>query len=449
MVVRPRGKKLFLLLILGAFACSPDEPSPRKAQTAMEAWADLTLRVVKETPNNTPTFTSRALGYLGLTMYETVVNGSDRHVSIASKLNALGALPEPDAGQQYNWVIALNAGQAYLLHALYSKPLEILPALRSEIDNLEKRVYETEVLGATRQETALRSAEYGRAVAATIYEWSKTDGGHEGNLTLFDAEYEIPSGPGFWTPPIAGQSSSPFPLHPYWGGNRTFVPANATLPLPKLATYSTDPSSDYYNEFKAVYEKRRTLTLAEKNTAVWWADDPALSFSPPGHSYHLATLYIRETKADIFDAAEIYARVGIAVADAFIECWRCKYTYHSERPYPYIRDFIDSWYDPFWPEPPFPAFSSGHATQSAAVAMVLIYKLGNNVTIMDNTHENRSPDWPEISYSPRQFTTIWEMAEECAYSRFLGGIHTQQDNAAGLAQGKLIGKNVAELGWSK
>jgi hypothetical protein len=40
-----------------------------------------------------------------------------------------------------------------------------------------------------------------------------------------------------------------------------------------------------------------------------------------------------------------------------------------------------------------------------------------------------------------------EAAEECAYSRFLSGIHTRQDNDAGLVQGKIIGQNVNALQW--
>jgi hypothetical protein len=41
------------------------------------------------------------------------------------------------------------------------------------------------------------------------------------------------------------------------------------------------------------------------------------------------------------------------------------------------------------------------------------------------------------------------MAVECAYSRFLGGIDTTQDNQVGLDEGKLIGQNVNKLNWRK
>ncbi|MFT6512474.1 MAG: hypothetical protein ACJAX1_001044, partial [Neolewinella sp.] len=36
-------------------------------------WADMTLKLSKETPGNSPTYASRCLGYIGLTMYECMV----------------------------------------------------------------------------------------------------------------------------------------------------------------------------------------------------------------------------------------------------------------------------------------------------------------------------------------------------------------------------------------
>jgi hypothetical protein len=139
----------------------------------------------------------------------------------------------------------------------------------------------------------------------------------------------------------------------------------------------------------------------------------------------------------------------MAVADAFICCWKCKYQYHSERPFPYISTYMDKAYKAFWPEPPFPAFSSGHATQSAATAKVLMSMFDNSTSFIDNTYETRAPQFDNIPFVSRTFNTIWSTAEECAYSRFLGGIHTRQDNEAGTAQGSTIGQNVIRLSWKK
>jgi hypothetical protein len=451
-------KKAFLffglLLTFSIFhQCSDPNPDPQPEPEAIDEadkglaahWADVTLFTIRNSYPNTPTYTSRCLGYIGLTMYESVVNGSSLHRSVASQLNTGIQLPLPESGQEYNWALSLNAAQASILKRLYP---HAQPGAMHLIDSLESANYAQEIL-TTSAATAARSVVLGQNVASAIYEWSKSDGGHEGYLHPFDPAYHFPIGLSYWTAPSFGQSGSRLPLHPYWGNNRTFTQADAALEVPAIVPYSQMPSSDYYKLFQEVYVKRKSLTDEDKMTAAWWADDPSQSASPPGHSYNLATIAITTAHADMFTAAEAYAKVGMAVADAFICCWKCKYVYHSERPYPYIKAFIDKDYEQFWPEPPFPAFSSGHATQSAATAVSLMSIFGENFSVVDNTYAKRLADFQNIPYKTRQFDNLWATAEECAYSRFLGGIHTRQDNEAGTKQGKTIGQNIVTLSWRK
>jgi hypothetical protein len=360
------------------------------------------------------------------------------------QLQDLESLPDADISVEYNWTISLNAGQARILRSLYAHMSE---SQLARIDSTENFIYQYELL-TTDAVVAQRSADFGRAVADAIFEWSVNDGGHEGYKYHFDPEYVFPQGEGYWVPPTNGQVVSAFPLHPYWGENRTFVIANSTLNTPKMIAFSSEENSDYYQQFKMVYDKQKDLTAEEMRIAAWWADDPTQSASPPGHSYNLATLAIKKSKSDIYTASEAYAKVGMAVADAFINCWRCKYKFHAERPFNYIKKYIDASYTQFWPEPPFPAFSSGHATQSAAAAIALQSVFGTKFSLIDDTYSTREPDFViPIEYRPRKFNTIWETAEECAQSRFLGGIHTPQDNLEGQKQGKLIGRNISNLDW--
>lgn len=435
---------LFLFLIIGFFFQHCDtNVSPVPNRTAPVQWADLTLKTIQNSPPNSPTYTSRCLGYLGLTMYEAVVHGSLNQKTMAGQLNGLEELPLPETGAEYSWELSMNAAQAFMLKKLYS---HVLGNGLNEIDELESAIYE-DLAKDVSNDVAARSVLYGQSVAAAIYEWSKTDGGHNGYLNNFDPNYIYPEGAGYWIPPIAGQSSSPFPLHPHWGNNRTFVAANAALDVPAITPYSEEPSSEYYQFFDEVYLKSQNLSNEERRIAAWWADDPTQTASPPGHSYNLASIVVVTTQLDIFRAAEMYAKVGMAVADAFICCWKVKFTYHSERPTPYIKKYINTNYVPFWPEPPFPAFSSGHATQSAAAATVMVSIVGDDLTFVDDTYKNRNPDFANIQYRSRSFSSVMATADECAYSRFLGGIHTRQDNEVGNAQGKTIGANVGNLEW--
>jgi hypothetical protein len=447
--------KTRLLLIAGSViifsGCSKNDVATNKPNDALLTskvaiqWADMTLRTVILSQPNSPTYTSRCLGYIGLTMFESVVYGSSVHQSVSNQLNKMPALPAPDPSKPYNWVVALNAGQASIIKKFY--PINT----SAEIDSLETLILEQEIKKTNDQQIISRSVQFGKRIADAIFTWSETDGGKDGQKNIFDFNYQYVAGPGYWiAPPPGSQSAVPFPMHTYWGMNRNFIPSNATVPIPPIIPYSTDPASDYYKEFLEVYNINKNLTQEQKEIAVWWSDDPKQSYAPPGHSYNIASISLRKKNLDLFTAAEVYARTGLAVADAFIGCWRCKYVYNSQRPFPYIHTFIDTSYVQFWPEPPFPAFSSGHSTQAAAMATVLTAIFGDNFSLIDNTNQFREKDLTRnIEFKPRTYGSFWQCAEECGYSRLQGGIHTRQDNVQGLAMGKIIGQNVNALSWRK
>jgi hypothetical protein len=421
----------------------------KNAEIAIQ-WADMTLATIKASLFKSPTYSSRSLGYLGLTMYECIVHSDPTLRSMSGQLNGLNNLPLPSPGVDYYWSLALNAGQDTLLKLLY--PLnENLGAINTKsIDSLANLIA-LEERKTVSSSVATASEKIGIDIALAIYNWSLTDGGHKGFNRNFDPNFVFPSGPSYWVPPVAGQTVSRYPLHPFWGNNRTFIPANSIIPVPAIVPYSNDPSSAYYKLYNDVYVKNKILTDAEKNIAAWWADDPSETFSPPGHSYNLTTIAIKNANASLAKAAEAYARTGMAVADAFINCWKAKVTYFNERPSSFVRANIDATWKQYWPEPPFPAFPSGHSTQGAAAATVLTDVFGDNFSFSDNSHTGEwryVPVAVQLNFT-RSFNSFWDMAVECAYSRFLGGIHTVQDNQTGLDEGKLIGQNVNKLNWRK
>jgi len=257
-----------------------------------------------------------------------------------------------------------------------------------------------------------------------------------------------PNRPGAWKPPLFAQSFSHYPLHPHWGENRTFASKNKQLEDPKMIPYDTTPGSPYYQQFENVYLKDQELTQLEKEAAIWWGDDPDVSFTPPGHSYYFATLAIDGHDISMIESAKTYAQVGMAVSDAFVNCWKWKYQFFTERPNTFIPRFIDEEWESFWPDPPFPSFPSGHAIQAAAAATVLEHNFGKEFTFTDRAHEGRERDeLKETDFVIRSFNTFWDAAQETADSRFYGGIHTQLDNEVGLEKGVEIAKNVYALEW--
>lgn len=440
------NKKIYYLFLIIPFCigCNQVESVTFTSVEIATAWADMTLYITQHTPANSPTYASRALGYIGLTMYETVVNGYPEYKSMAGQLNGLMDLPLPDPDQTYNWTLCLNAGQSEILKSLYNQTSDIN---KDKIDSLESVIIKS---FDSRKDKDINDAsiQYGKQVAVAIFEWSKDDGGHRGYLKNFDESLVHPERPGSWKPPLYAQSFSHHPLHPHWGENRTFVPKNASIPIPEMVPYDTTPSSDYYQQFIQVYEKDKILTQQEKEAAIWWGDDPDDTFSPGGHSYYIATIALREKKPTLIQCTETYARLGMALADAFINCWAWKYYHFSERPNTFIPKFIDKEWVSFWPDPPFPAFPSGHAIQASTAAAVLMDLYGNEFTFIDSAHVGRKRDvLRDVDFVARPFNTFWEVAEETADSRFYGGIHTPQDNEVGLKGGQIVAGNINELVW--
>lgn len=438
---------LVLSALVGFWACRQAAPAENTIADyeLANAWSDMTLYITKNTPANSPTYASRGVGYIGLCMYESIVPGYDSHQSLQSQLNGLEGLPKAETDAEYFWPLALNAGQAQILRHIYNQTSD---ENKFSIDSLEQAFESVYVDVVANKAVVNRSKAFGQAVADAIFAWSKTDGGHRGYLKNFDKDLVHPVRPGSWKPPLYAQSFSHHPLHPHWGENRTFLKENAELELPYMIPYDTTESSPYYQQFMAVYEADLALTQEQKEIAIWWGDDPDETFTPPGHSFYIASLVIDQKRPDLITCAETFARVGLSVADAFINCWKWKFHFFSERPNTFIPQFIDQEWESFWPDPPFPAFPSGHAIQAAAMATALEGMYGPALTFIDSAHVGRERDeLRDVDFVERSFTTFWEVAKETADSRFYGGIHTPQDNEIGLEEGKRIAGHVNALKW--
>jgi len=126
---------------LGIFvACSPTRETRILTQQEVAiAWADMALYVTKNTPANSPTFASRGFGYIGVTMYESIVHGYPEYNTLAGQLNGLTDLPLPEHNTNYHWILSLNAGQALILKNIYTQTSD---ANKLRIDSLEKAIFD-------------------------------------------------------------------------------------------------------------------------------------------------------------------------------------------------------------------------------------------------------------------------------------------------------------------
>jgi membrane-associated phospholipid phosphatase len=425
---------LLLFLILSSAIVQAQTADEYDGQIAF-AWFNLQLKLVRETPGYTPPVASRAFGYTGITLYEAVVAGVPEYQSLVGQLNELTELPQPESDAVYHWGIVANSALAEISRLLFATATEKNLAAIEELYQTSA----TEFEGTVDADVLERSAEYGQAIANAIFTWSMTDGGHEGYRTNFPTDYAAPTGDGLWIPTPRSNGEPLSAMQPYWGENRPFVLESGAACMPDAPPeFSEEPESAFYVEAQEVYATSQTLTEDQRVIALFWADDPGQTATPPGHSISILTQVLQQEAASLALAAEAYARMGIAVADAFIGCWNTKFVYNLARPVTVIQEWMQPDWMPMVNTPPFPEFPSGHSVQTAAAAVVLADLFGDEYTFTDHTHDERD-------MAARTFTSFSAMAEETAMSRLYAGIHYRSAIALGLEQGRCIGAQVNKL----
>lgn len=434
----------FLLTILSINACKKDEPvveNTIKGGSAasfdakvVSGWYAHTLDLIKTTGGYTPPVASRTLGYIGITVYEAMLPAMPEYKSLKGQLNGLTNMPSPEFGKEYYMPAVANAALASINTKMFPLP----EAKKGKFDSIAiiRDYYDSEFRkNNISQEILTRSYAFGEAVANAIFVWESTDIiGHEAFRKNFPASYTVPKGVGLWEP----TSAQAIPLQPFWGSARCFIPKSIddAQPSPPPA-FMTSVNSDMYNYALQVFNQVKNNTAEQKKIALFWADGGG-TITPPGHSIALAKQLIEEKGLKLDKAVETYAKVGIAVADAFMACWKCKYNYNLMRPVTYIKKNIDPAWAPLIATPPFPEYTSGHSSQSGAAAYVLSSIFGSKTSFTDKTHQNRK----DIDGTARSFNSFDDMAKEAAVSRLYGGIHYEFGNNSGLASGMRIGQSL-------
>jgi membrane-associated phospholipid phosphatase len=411
---------------LGQRRTSADQFPSDVASTWFEALYD-----VVKAEQTTPPPASRIYGITAVALYEAIVAGTEAQRSLVRQLHELRSVPQPKKHQKYHWPTVANAVLATTVRGLYPT---ISPASLDAIHTLEHRFashYEAEL---PRREYA-RSVAHGQAVATAVLAWAATDGFAGYNTCRYLPEPV----PGAWqpTPP----AFNPDPLQPCWGLIRPMVlTSGQECSPPGRPRFSTDAGSDFYAAGLEAYRVGVGLIAAQKTIADYWSDGPGATGTPPGHWIAIVSQIASNDGLSLTAAAEAYARVGLAVHDAFIGCWDAKYAYNLQRPVTYINAHIDQRWRPYLVTPSFPSYTSGHSTQSAAAAHVLTDLFGRK-RFTDTTHADHGLVPPQ---EPRTFDSFEEAAAEAAVSRLYGGIHFAFDNDHGLASGQCMGQAILD-----
>jgi len=232
-------------------------------------------------------------------------------------------------------------------------------------------------------------------------------------------------------------------------------------------------SEAYATQARALLEVSAGLTDEQKMIAEYWADGPH-SELPPGHWDIFAQFVSRRDRhgahqngveADV----KLFFALTNAIFDASICCWDNKRAFDSVRPITALRYLFHGQQVPAWagpnqgarlidggdwfpyqprtfPTPPFPGYSSGHSTFSAAGAEILKLftrseRFGGSVSFLAGSSKVEPGAVPAQDLTLR-WATFREAADQAGLSRRYGGIHFEQDDLDARIAGRLVARQV-------
>jgi len=385
--------------------------------------------ILKAKPATNNALNAEAFAYIGIGLYESIRSGIKNSVSFSNSLYQMPEMPDKD-NNGYDLQVSANATLASLVRSMY--PAAFIAANKASIDSLENAYNQKSP--SMESEVFRRSQDYGRAVAAAIYNWSKTDDYNVGNkgyiLPTTPLGVYIPTPPAFMNPPILPFISFSRPL---------LIDDGSGVCPPPPFPYSEDPSSDFYKMVKDIYDVSKLLTPEQIIMAKYWNDlGVGIGYTPPGHDMFVATEAIEQSGVDLGVAAEAFAKSGIAVREAQLVCFRAKYQYLQIRPVSYIQKLIDKNWLPLIPTPPHPEYPAAHAFVTTSIMTALSSVLGSNAGVVDHAYDF-------LGYAPRTFATLDKVGEESGNSRRYGGIHYLPSIMAGWAAGKALGTSIGNI----
>jgi hypothetical protein len=383
-----------------------------------------------------PPVAARIYTYMCVAGYEVAIHEDSKYVSLAGQLNGLGAVPQPEPGQEYSYPLAtvqamLKVGRTLVfsedkMDVFYNNLM-----LEFRNSGMPEEVFE-------------RSLSYGDAVADHVLAWSGKDNYKQ---TRSFPKYSIEENAATWKPTPPAYMDA---VEPHWNKVRVFAidSAQQFKPAPPTA-FSIDKNSKFFKEAHEVYQMGKNLTEDEREIASFWDCNPFVmnvkghvmfatkKISPGGHWMNITRVACRAKNADYIQASEAYVRVALSLMDGFISCWDEKYRSRLVRPETYINQYIDEDWAPLLQTPPFPEYTSGHSVISSAAAVVLTDLFGENFAFTDSTEI-------EFGLPARSFKSFTQACEEAAMSRLYGGIHYRPAVENGLIEGRDLGNYIQQ-----
>lgn len=387
--------------------------------------------------NFPPMIAARNYAYANIAAYECMAAGNKNYQTLSKQIKHLPAMPTAPAG------VTINYNLAALLSLIKVGNAVTFPegSLMATYEQLKK---DADSVGMPEDELQHTIA-FSDSVVSTILKWSKGD--HYAQ-TRSAEKYTVENKDGRWipTPPMYASA-----VEPHWMEIRPLVLDSASqfMPVRPPVFDVTNKNSSYYKALLEVKNIGDSLTEEQRFIADFWDDNPfkmnvsghamfaSKKFSPAGHWMNIVGIAAQKSKADVGATIAAYTQTAIALFDAFISCWDEKYRSNFIRPETAIAQYINDAWRPYIQTPPFPSYTSGHATISAAAAEVMANCFGDTINISDTS-------LLAFGIKSRNIVTFRNAAKEAAMSRLYGGIHYRFDNEAGNQSGTKLGIYIVE-----
>lgn len=399
----------FFAFSLASASIAQPDPCPCPAsQNVVARWNEAALRAIRDA-RTPPPVAARNLALLHVAVYDAVAAAQPEYRPFLVHFSA------PVAGDP-------DVAAAVAAHRTLA---ELYPDRRDDLDLVLDETVGPRAAG----QRADAGAAVGQAVAERVLRWRAADL----RVARASPALALLGGLGRWepTPPDFRP-----PLLPGWG----IVPCFA---LPGVADFRPPGPPDLGTaEYTAALREVIRLGAADSRTrapeqteiAHFWADGDG-TVTPPGHWNRIAQTVAKDRGLGVAGAARLFGLLNVAMADAAMVCWDCKYRFAVWRPVTAAREYDPCW-TPLLPTPPFPAYTSGHSSFSGAAAAALAGFFGTDRIGFTSGADGL----PGVA---RAYAGFWAAAEEAGVSRIYGGIHWPFDNRDGLACGRRVGEYVA------
>ena len=391
------------------------------------------LNEVVKFNNFSPIVANRNYTYANIAAYECIAAAyPTKYQSLAGQIHGLTAMPSLDTTKpvdvEFSTLLAFcKVGEAVTFPE---------GSMKNYVDSL-KGFAKSQGMPDDMFDNSIAFSD---TIAKAVLAWSKKDNYLQ---TRSAPKYTVIDTPGRWVPTPPMYASA---LETHWNEIRTIVLDSASqFKTPRPIPFNMkNKNGAYYKQVMQSKNAIDSLTAEQKHIAMFWNDLPnelhvsghvqfiTKTFSPPGHWMNIVGIASVKAKADFAKTIEAYTLTSIAMFDAFIHCWDEKFRSNMVRPETVINKYIDPEWRPYLQTPPFPEYTCGHSTVSAAAAEALTKMYGDNFSYTDTSEL-------EFGVPNRSFTSFRQAADENNFARFYGGIHFHPSCLVSTEYGKKVG----------